>query len=191
MKCGESPRIGLSITLGYNFLLLLVTLYFAFRTRNVPQNFNEAKFINFTIYTLCILWLAFIPTYFATASLGTIYQTGSLVLAIILNATVTLCILFLPKIFYLLFTKQTESQSDPMTSLNLKHIDKPISFMITSLPLSTHSVMSTHQGTSQTQKVSVLTTENESDKKSCKQTHTGNCTDSAGLDGLQASGGDA
>ena len=192
LKCGESPHIGLSITLGYNFLLLLVTLYFAFRTRKVPQKFNETKFINFTVYTLCILWFAFIPTYFATtARLGTIYQTGSLVLAIILNATVTLCILFLPKIFYLLFTKQTESQSDPMTSLNLKHIDKPISFMITSLPLSTNSVMSAHQGTSQTQKVSVLTTENERDKKSCKQTHTGDCTDSAGLDGLQASGGDA
>ena len=106
LRCGESPYIGLSITLGYNFLLLIVTTYFAFRTRNVPQNFNEAKFISFTMYTLCILWLAFIPTYFATTTvLGTVYETGSLMLAIILNATVTLCILFFPKVYGLFFTK--------------------------------------------------------------------------------------
>lgn len=83
LKCSYSPVIGLSIILGYNFLLILITLYFAFRTRKVPQNFNEAKFITFTMYALCILWLTFIPLYFATARLGTVYQTGSLVLAVI------------------------------------------------------------------------------------------------------------
>ncbi len=102
--CGESPVIGQLITLGYNFLLLLITIYFAFRARKVPQNFNEARFINLTVYSLFILWLAFILTYYATASLGTIYQTGSLVIAIILNATVTLCSLFVPRMytFYIL-----------------------------------------------------------------------------------------
>ena len=110
LRCGESPYIGLSITLGYNFLLLIVTTYFAIRTRKVPQNFNEAKFISFTMYTLCILWLAFIPTYFATTTvLGTVYETGSLMLAIILNATVTLCILFLPKIYCLFFVGEKDS----------------------------------------------------------------------------------
>ena len=121
LKCGESSHSGLLVTLVYNFILLLITIYFAFRTRKVPQNFNEAKFINFTVYSLCILWFAFIPTYYATAVLGTIYQTGSLVIAIILNATVTLCILFLPKIYYLFFRKQAECQSETFT--RLKHVD--------------------------------------------------------------------
>ena len=110
LKCSENPITGLSITLGYNFLLLIATLYFAFRTRKVPQNFNEAKFINFTIYTLCILWLAFIPTYYSTASLGTVFQTGSLVLVIILNAFITLFILFVPKIYFL-FSHQIRNKS--------------------------------------------------------------------------------
>ena len=101
LKCGHSPHIGLSIMLVYNAILLLFTLYFAFRTRKVPQNFNEARYINFTVYTLCILWLAFIPTYYSTAALGAIYQTGSQVLVIIFNAFVTLFILFLPKIYFL------------------------------------------------------------------------------------------
>ena len=118
LKCGESPLIGLLITLAYNFLLLLVTVYFAFRTRKVLQNFNEAKFINLTVYSLCILWLAFIPTYYATASLGTIYQTGSLVIAIILNATVTLCTLFVPKIYFLFsrLQKDHDSQLDSVSN---------------------------------------------------------------------------
>ena len=34
----------------------------------VPENFNEAKFIGFTMYTTCIIWLAFIPIYFGTGN---------------------------------------------------------------------------------------------------------------------------
>ena len=125
------------------------------------------------------------PTYFATARLGTIYQTGSLVLAIILNATVTLCTLFVPKMYYLFFIKQTDSQPDTMTSL--KHVDKSTSFpTFTSLPLPTHSVTSAPQNTSQAaQEVPVLTTEN---KSYGKLAHTENHTESAGTDGLQVSG---
>ena len=124
LKCGESPYIGLSITLGYNCLLLVITTYFAIRTRKVPQNFNEAKFISFNMYTLCILWLAFIPTYFATTTvLGTIYETGSLMLIIILNASVTLCIFFVPKIYYLFFGEKGdstfESKSTQMATITM------------------------------------------------------------------------
>ena len=138
LRCGESPHIGLSISLGYNFLLLMATLYFAFRTRKVPQNFNEARFINLTMYTLCILWLAFIPTYYATANLGTIYQTGSLVLAIILNATVTLCILFVPKLYFIFTKKQTDhftQSSNYTTTKRLSSIDQKSSKFLVSIQL--------------------------------------------------------
>ena len=117
LKCGESPLVGLSVSLGYNLILLLISTYFAFRTRKIPQNFNEAKFINLTLYTLCIIWLAFIPTYFATARLGTVYQTSSLVLAIALSATTTLCCLFMPKIYFLYSqARKDTSQSDSQGS---------------------------------------------------------------------------
>ena len=109
LRCAESFYIGLSVTLGYNFLLLVITTYFAFRTRKVPRNFNETKYISFTMYTLCILWCAFIAGYIATAVLRSLSQTRILVLAIILNASVTLCILFAPKIYYLLI-KKTDSE---------------------------------------------------------------------------------
>ena len=110
LKCAASPHIGISVSLGYNLLLLLLSTYFAFRSRKVPQNFNEAKFINLTLYAICIVWLAFIPTYFATAGLGTIFQTSSQVLAIDFSATTTLCFLFMPKIYFL-FSKMRKEQS--------------------------------------------------------------------------------
>ena len=115
LVCGESPVIRQLITLGYNFFLLLGTVYFAFRARKVPQNFNEAKFINLTVYSLFILWLAFISTYYATASLGTLYQTGSLMIAIIVNATVTLCTLFVPKIYFL-YSQLHKDHDSPVDS---------------------------------------------------------------------------
>ena len=106
LDCSENPYIGLSVIIAYNLLLLVVTTYYAFRTRKVPQNFNEAKFINLTVYTLCIPWLAFIPTYFIITALHTSFRTGSLVIAIILSATVTLCCLLVPKVYFLFSRKR-------------------------------------------------------------------------------------
>ena len=49
-------------------VLITVCTFYAIKTRKVPENFNEAKFIGFTMYTTCIIWLAFVPLYFGTAN---------------------------------------------------------------------------------------------------------------------------
>ena len=46
--------------------MVTCTIY-AIKTRDVPEDFNEAKPIGFTMYTTCIVWLAFIPIFFGTA----------------------------------------------------------------------------------------------------------------------------
>ena len=56
------------LTQVYNMILVTICTYYAIRTRKVPENFNEAKFIGFTMYTTCIIWLAFIPIYFGTGN---------------------------------------------------------------------------------------------------------------------------
>ena len=123
LRCGESPVIGLSVSLGYNLLLLVLSTYFAFRARKVPENFNEARYINVTLYTLCTVWLAFIPTYFGTAQLGAVFQTSSLTIAIIMSATTTLACLFVPRIILLAtqFKEKKEYGTDSnftMTTIN-------------------------------------------------------------------------
>lgn len=50
----------------YNMVLITVCTVYAIKTRKIPENFNESKFIGFTMYTTCIIWLAFVPIYFST-----------------------------------------------------------------------------------------------------------------------------
>ena len=112
LSCGASPYIGTTITFAYNLGLLLATVFFAFCTIKVNQNFNEAKFINATVYTLGVLWLLLIPVYYGIAELGAAYQNGTLMLFLILNASIILCIFFVPKILFLLCGKKAEKFSN-------------------------------------------------------------------------------
>lgn len=57
---------SLMMSLVYNMVLILLCTLYAFKTRKIPENFNEAKYIGFTMYSTCIVWLAFVPIYFGT-----------------------------------------------------------------------------------------------------------------------------
>ena len=52
------------VSQSYNMVLICVCTVYAFKTRKIPENFNESKFIVFTMYTTCVIWLAFLPIYF-------------------------------------------------------------------------------------------------------------------------------
>ena len=106
--CGESPIVGFFVYAAYNFILLCLSTFYGLRSRKIPQSFNESKFINFTVFSSVLLWIGLVPTYFATALIASVYQTLSLVLAVMLSATVMLCILFLSKVYYLLSKKRKE-----------------------------------------------------------------------------------
>lgn len=54
------------MSLVYNMFLILMCTLYAFKTRKIPENFNEAKYIGFTMYSTCIVWLAFVPIYFGS-----------------------------------------------------------------------------------------------------------------------------
>ena len=54
------------IAFSYPILLVIVCTFYAVLTRKIPEAFNESKFIGFSMYTTCVVWLAFIPIYFST-----------------------------------------------------------------------------------------------------------------------------
>lgn len=66
LKCDISD-LSLICSLGYSILLMVTCTVYAIKTRSVPETFNEAKPIGFTMYTTCIIWLAFIPIFFGTS----------------------------------------------------------------------------------------------------------------------------
>ena len=55
------------IAFSYPILLVIICTVYAVLTRKIPEAFNESKFIGFSMYTTCVIWLAFIPIYFSTA----------------------------------------------------------------------------------------------------------------------------
>ena len=64
------------LSLIYNMFLITTSTVYAVKTRKIPENFNESKFIGFTMYTTCIIWLAFVPIYFGT---GNSYEVSNLI----------------------------------------------------------------------------------------------------------------
>lgn len=67
LVCNTSPQ-GVVVPLAFDFLLIALCTLYALKTRNVPENFNEAKFIGFAMYTTCVIWIAFVPIYFGSDS---------------------------------------------------------------------------------------------------------------------------
>ena len=48
-------------------VLIIVCTIYAWITRKIPEAFNESKYIGFTMYTTCVIWLAFVPIYYTTS----------------------------------------------------------------------------------------------------------------------------
>ncbi|XP_064861080.1 metabotropic glutamate receptor 5-like [Oncorhynchus nerka] len=107
--------LGVVTPLGYNGLLILSCTFYAFKTRNVPANFNEAKYIAFTMYTTCIIWLAFVPIYF-----GSNYKIITMCFSVSLSATVALCCMFAPKVYIMLAKPEKNVRSAFTTSTQVR-----------------------------------------------------------------------
>ncbi|KAH9421598.1 Metabotropic glutamate receptor 3, partial [Dermatophagoides pteronyssinus] len=129
------------LSLMYNMFLITTCTLYAVKTRKIPENFNESKFIGFTMYTTCIIWLAFVPIYFGTGNNFEI-QITTLCVSISLSAYVALFCLFSPKLYIIIFHpdknvrkltmnsatyKKTASSSVPTTSSNHEHVKLTVS----------------------------------------------------------------
>ncbi|CAH2317070.1 metabotropic glutamate receptor 6 [Pelobates cultripes] len=92
LKCDMSD-LSLVSCLMYSILLMVTCTVYAVKARGVPENFNEAKPIGFTMYTTCIVWLAFVPIFFGTAqSAEKVMQLSSLFQIITLHFAISVLI---------------------------------------------------------------------------------------------------
>ncbi|CDQ80570.1 unnamed protein product [Oncorhynchus mykiss] len=107
----NTSTVGMVAPLGYNGLLIMSCTYYAFKTRNVPANFNEAKYIAFTMYTTCIIWLAFVPIYF-----GSNYKIITTSFSVSLSVTVALGCMFSPKMYIIIAKPERNVRSAFTTS---------------------------------------------------------------------------
>ena len=98
VRCSANTS-DLIVSMAYNILLIIMCTYYAFRTRKVPENFNEARFIVFVMYTTCVIWLAFLPFFYGGS---TEYRSVALCLNLVLNSTTLLLGLFGMKMYIVL-----------------------------------------------------------------------------------------
>lgn len=101
LVCAAAVDATYMVAFAYPVLLIIICTVYAVLTRKIPEAFNESKFIGFTMYTTCIIWLAFIPIYFTTSSHVEI-NTFMMSATVNLSASVTLVCLFFNKIYIIL-----------------------------------------------------------------------------------------
>jgi len=117
------PRVGLLTSLSYNLVLVALCTFYAFRTRQLPDNYNESRYIAFCVNTTLLIWITFIPTYFTTSRAAA--KTTILAVSLLLNAYVTLICLFIPRVHTLYYSLKDKRLENPQSYVNfriVKHV---------------------------------------------------------------------
>ncbi|XP_047495202.1 metabotropic glutamate receptor 6-like [Penaeus chinensis] len=126
LVCAASINASYMIAFAYPIGLIVVCTVYAVLTRKIPEAFNESKHIGFTMYTTCIIWLAFVPIYFSTANNVELRITTTSV-TISLSATVALVCLFTPKLYIILLHPERNVRQSMMPAAKYSAIKTNLS----------------------------------------------------------------